>query len=250
MTALALAGLAGTILFTSFLSGIFGMAGGLILMGALLAFMPVPAAMALHGVTQTASNGWRAFLWRKHILWRPVAFYAGGGVVAVAACLAVQFAPSRGVVLLTLGLLPLLFRKIPERLQGDPRHGRDTFLCGLVCVTLMLVSGAPGPLIDTFLLRGGLDRKAIVATKGAFQVFGHAAKVVYFGGFFGAADFDDVPVYALAIALAMAGTTLGGLVLARITDTDFRRWTNRIITVVCGWYVVHGLYLLTLGSGG
>ena len=53
---------------TAFLSGIFGMAGGLILMGVLLALMPVPAAMMLHGVTQLASNGWRAFLWRDHIV--------------------------------------------------------------------------------------------------------------------------------------------------------------------------------------
>ena len=44
---------------TSFLSGIFGMAGGMILIGILLAIMPVPEAMMLHGVTQMASNGWR-----------------------------------------------------------------------------------------------------------------------------------------------------------------------------------------------
>jgi uncharacterized protein len=250
MTAIGLFGLSALILGTSFLSGIFGMAGGLILMGALLAFLPVPAAMALHGVTQTASNGWRAFLWRRHILWRPTAFYAAGGIAAILGCLAVQFVPSRAVVLLSLGLLPLLFRRIPERLQGDPRNGRDSFLCGVVCVALMLISGAPGPLLDTFLQRAGLDRKAIVATKGVFQVFGHAAKVVYFGGFLGAADFDDAPVYALAIAVAMAGTTLGGLVLARMTDTDFRRWTDRIILTVCAWYVTHGLYLLLFAPGG
>ena len=44
---------------TSFLSGLFGMAGGMILVGVLLAIMPVPTAMVLHAVTQMASNGWR-----------------------------------------------------------------------------------------------------------------------------------------------------------------------------------------------
>lgn len=52
---------------TSLLSGIFGMAGGLILVGVLLALLPVQDAMLLHGVTQAASNGWRALLWRRHI---------------------------------------------------------------------------------------------------------------------------------------------------------------------------------------
>jgi uncharacterized membrane protein YfcA len=51
---------------TSFLSGIFGLAGGLILMGALLLFVPVTSAMVLHATTQMAANGSRAVLWRKH----------------------------------------------------------------------------------------------------------------------------------------------------------------------------------------
>ena len=55
------AALGASILSTAFISGIFGMAGGMILMGILLAMMPVAAAMVLHGVTQMASNGWRAW---------------------------------------------------------------------------------------------------------------------------------------------------------------------------------------------
>jgi len=45
-----LAVLAAGVVVTSFLSGIFGMAGGMILMGLLLAMMPLPAAMVLHAV--------------------------------------------------------------------------------------------------------------------------------------------------------------------------------------------------------
>ena len=56
-----------TMIATAFLSGIFGMAGGLVLIGVLFALMPVPEAMALHAVTQMASNGWRGALWIKHV---------------------------------------------------------------------------------------------------------------------------------------------------------------------------------------
>ncbi|MFT6541704.1 MAG: putative membrane protein YfcA, partial [Maricaulis maris] len=35
---------------TAFISGVFGMAGGLILMGALALVLPVAAAMVVHGV--------------------------------------------------------------------------------------------------------------------------------------------------------------------------------------------------------
>ncbi len=67
---LVLVTLAVTALVTSFISGILGMAGGMIFMGVLLALLTVPQAMVLHGVTQLAANGWRAILWRTSIDWR------------------------------------------------------------------------------------------------------------------------------------------------------------------------------------
>ena len=63
------AGLATVMLATALLSGLFGMAGGLILAGLLLAVLPLPAAMVLHAVTQIASNPWRGLLWWRHVRW-------------------------------------------------------------------------------------------------------------------------------------------------------------------------------------
>ena len=79
---------------TSLLSGIFGMAGGLVLIGVLLTVMPVPQAMVLHAVTQMASNAWRAILWWRHILWRPVAAYASGCALALLAWSVWRYTPS------------------------------------------------------------------------------------------------------------------------------------------------------------
>ncbi len=75
MTPLMIAALGALMVATAFLSGLFGMAGGMILIGVLLMLMPLPSAMVLHAITQMASNGWRAFLWRAHIRWRPVFVY-------------------------------------------------------------------------------------------------------------------------------------------------------------------------------
>ena len=60
MTPLLIAALGLLMVATAFLSGMFGMAGGLILIGVLLALLPLPTAMVLHAITQMASNGWRA----------------------------------------------------------------------------------------------------------------------------------------------------------------------------------------------
>ncbi len=69
--------LAGSVLFTSFLSGIFGMAGGMILLGVLLAVLDVAPTMVLFGMTQAASNGWRCARWRRR---RRSAVYAVRGL--------------------------------------------------------------------------------------------------------------------------------------------------------------------------
>ena len=59
-------------LSTAFLSSIFGMLGGLILMGALITIMPVSQAMVLHGLIQLTSNGYRAWLNKTDIKWNIV----------------------------------------------------------------------------------------------------------------------------------------------------------------------------------
>src|SRR6195256_6430187 len=93
MTPLMIAALGLLMVATSFLSGLFGMAGGLILIGVLLALMPLPTAMVLHAITQMASNGWRAFLWRKHIKWRPVSIYLVGCALALAVWSIFRYVP-------------------------------------------------------------------------------------------------------------------------------------------------------------
>ena len=120
MTAIAVLGLATLMTLTAFLSGIFGMAGGLILIGVLLAILPLPSAMALHAVTQMASNGWRALLWRRYIVWRQLGFYALGCFVALALWSIIFFVPSKPIALICLGLTPFLARAMPVTLRPNP----------------------------------------------------------------------------------------------------------------------------------
>jgi hypothetical protein len=66
------------------------MAGGMILMGVLLALLPLPAAMMLHGISQLAANGWRAFMLWRQIDWRVIRGYCAGAACALALFLALR----------------------------------------------------------------------------------------------------------------------------------------------------------------
>ena len=76
---------------TAFLSSIFGMLGGLILMGLLVSILLIGAAMVLHGAIQLTSNGYRAWLNRADIVWPIVASLLVGNVLALAGLAFVSF---------------------------------------------------------------------------------------------------------------------------------------------------------------
>jgi len=248
MTPLMIAALGLLMVATSFLSGLFGMAGGLILIGVLLALMPLPAAMVLHAITQMASNGWRAFLWRRHIQWRPVSVYLTGCVLALGAWSLTRYVPDKPTALLLLGATPLLARLMPSTLKPDPESIWQGAVYGSICMGLMLMTGVSGPLMDTFFLGGKFDRRGIIATKATCQVVSHFLKLVYFGGIIDQAASLDPVLAGVAIAASMLGTSLARRILEAMTDLQFRTWAQRLITTVAGYYVLYGGWLLLARS--
>jgi uncharacterized membrane protein YfcA len=244
MTPLLISALCLAMVGTSFLSGIFGMAGGMILVGILLVLMPVPEAMMLHGVTQMASNGWRALLWWRHVRWAPVAAYILGCSLALGVWSFTRYVPSLPVALLLLGLTPFMVRLLPKSYRPNAESLPQGTFYGTICMTLILLTGVAGPLIDTFFLGGKLDRKEIVATKAFCQIFGHAAKLAYFGALIDQTASVDPIVAGLAIVSSMIGTSLAKQVLEAMTDQQYRKWANAIIVTIAGYYVIHGTYLM------
>ena len=118
-------------------------------------------------------------------------------------------------------------------------------------MTLLILTGVAGPLLDTFFLGARseaekLDRRTIMATKSMCQIFGHAAKLLYFGGLIeNAAGLDPVLV-VVAITATMIGTVLARRVLEAMSEGVYRRWATRIVTGIAAWYVAYGGYLLAM----
>jgi uncharacterized membrane protein YfcA len=224
---------------TATLSGIFGMAGGLVLMGVLALLLPVSAAFVTHGVLQLVANGWRAWLHRAHVSWAIVGWYALAAAAAAGVVAMLAFVPPKPVLFLLLGLVPGLIWLPKHWLQLDANKPAHALISGFLVTGLNLTAGVAGPLLDIFFVRTALDRHQIVATKAATQVFSHLAKILVFGGL--ALSADAMPplwVFAIAIPASMAGTALGGLVLDRMSDTDFKRWTAWIVTGIGALYLV------------
>ena len=232
---------------TATLSGVFGMAGGLVLMGALALVLPVQAAFVTHGILQLVANGWRAILHRNHVRWDIVGWYAAASLLAGLIVGFLSFAPSKPFLFLMLGLVPFLTWLPQSWIRLDAGKPPQAFLSGLAVTGLNLTAGVAGPLLDIFFVRTDLTRHAIVATKAATQVFAHLAKILVYGAPLFAGTSVGLPplwVFALAIPLSMAGTAVGGMILNKVTDVDFKRWTRWIITAIGVSYLIQAAQLL------
>ena len=175
-----------TVLGTAILSGVLGMAGGLVLMGVLVLLLPVSAAMIVHGAVQAASNGARFLFLREHVQWRIVPPYAVGATLVVAAFAAVTLVPEPGVVLMLIGAFPWLARATPHFSRLDIRRPATAFTCGAVVTVAQLLAGASGPLLDAFYLHASLDRYQVVASKALTQTLGHLVRSATTGCWSGA----------------------------------------------------------------
>ncbi len=243
MIAASTAGLIGaTILGTSFLSGIFGMAGGMVLLGVLLAVLDVAPAMVLFGVTQLGANGWRCWLWRIHVRWDIVGRCALGSVAMFGLLKLLALVPDKAAVYIGLGLTPFLVELLPERFRPHVEMRGAAAFCGALTMAVQTLAGVSGAVLDMFFQTAALDRKQIVATKAAIQSMGHLLRIVYFGAFVSASG-EGLPAlaYVGAVAIALAGTSLAAKVLERMTDGSFRRWSRTIILAVSAVYVLRGL---------
>ncbi|WP_374372950.1 TSUP family transporter [Dongia sp.] len=235
------------VLSTSFLSGIFGMLGGLILLALLLVVLPVPAAMSLHAVTQMTSNGWRAVLWHRYVLWQILPGYLAGSLVAFGILTWISFQPPTAWVYIGLGIIPFLALAIPARLAPDIRRPLAPFCLGFVVMSIHVVAGVSGALLDIFFFRTDLDRRQIVATKACSQTLGHLLKLAYFLLVANAGEIaSDVPVwiFAISIATAIAGTSLARLVIERLSNRAFQLWTRWLAALVGGICAIRGIVML------
>ena len=232
-------------LVTSFISGILGMAGGMILMGVLLAVMTLPSAMLLHGVSQLAANGWRAIMLRHEIDWRVFRGLALGSFVAVGVFAVLQLVVDKPIALIAMGLTPFVTLALPEKLHLNVERRGHSFACGLICTVLALIAGISGPLLDVFFVRSKMTRHKVIATKAASQSLGHLLKIIYFGGIVSVAGASVDPWMAgMMVVLAFVGTMLSRQVLERMSDASFRRWTRWTVMSLGAVYLATGLISL------
>ena len=247
MTAVSLALIGLTIILSSFISGVFGLAGGMVLLGVLLVYFDVTTGMMLFSITQLAANGWRTLHWRSFVLWPIFWRYALGAVIAFAVMRYVAYVPDKAVVYLLLGLTPFAVEVLPASMRPNIEWRGVPFITGILTTIIQFLAGVGGLFLDIFFQKSRLDRKTTNATKAVTQTFSHVLRGLYFGSLAGVGNLE-VSLWAPAIVLAIVGAMLAPYVLERMTDHGFRQWTRLIIFALAAVYLIRGASLLWQGA--
>jgi uncharacterized membrane protein YfcA len=247
MSLLTLALIGATIVVSSFLSGVFGLAGGMVLLGVLLVFLEVTAAMVLFSVIQFFANAWRALQWWGFVRWRIVWLYCLGGAVAFAVMRLIAFIPDKALVYLLLGIMPFLIELIPAQARPNIEWRGVPFLTGMLTTVVQFLTGVGGLFLDIFFQKSLLDRKTTLATKAVAQTVSHVLRASYFISFGSIGDEISLWNVLVAIVLAIGGTAVAPYVIERMSDHDFRQWTRAIIFIISGVYIGRAVWLVWQG---
>lgn len=211
---------------SSFITAAFGIGGGALLLAIMATLMPPAALIPVHGVVQAGSNAGRlGLLWRS-VFWPALPWFALGSVagVLIGGAVVVELPPH--IVQIGVGLFVIY-----SVLARAPRwFSRWPVLTGLVSSFLTMFFGATGLFVASFTKSHHLPRHAHVATHAALMTVQHGLKVLAFGAL-GFAFGPWLAVIAALIAVGLAGTFAGRLVLNRLSDIRFA-WALNILLVL------------------
>ena len=229
-------------LATSVISGVLSMAGGMILMGVFGFFLSVPAAMVLHGIAQTFSNGSRVWLYRRHIKWCVLGYYSMGAFAVLGLFTTLAFVPSIGLVFLLIGCFPLLALILPTSINLDMTRGPVSFFSGIIVTTAQMLAGASGPVLDIFYVKSKMSKEGILGTKAVTQTLGHVLKLIYYAIMMAIAR-DLVPAWVIpaVVAAAIIGNYCASLLVTRLSDHQFKKIGRVVISFICVIYIGKGI---------
>jgi uncharacterized membrane protein YfcA len=220
-------------LITSAISGMLGMAGGMLLLATMFCFLTHAETIPTHATVQLVSNSTRLVAFARNIAWPTVGrFVAGATPGAALGALVYYFwgtpAASEPYLKSLVGtyILIVTFLPKPKKRNGAAGH-REFLFIGFVAGAAALTVGAVGPLIAPVFARCGFAKEPLVATKAVCQAILHVVKLPVFiiagaAGKFASFDFGQLGLLIVLMSvMVIPGTLIGKRMLKSISEQRF-----------------------------
>ena len=231
LSAPAFAGFCLLSFFTSALTIVAGIGGGVTLLTVLVSFLPPAIVLPVHGVVQLGSNVGRTLLLRQHVAWPVIGWFVAGTLLGAALASQVFVTLPAGLLQTVIAVFVLWAVWGPKRGERRALPPRGYLAVGAGSGFVSLFVGGTGPLVASFLSPETLGRHRLVATHAACMTAQHGAKALAFG-FVGFAYLPWLPFLAAMIAAGLAGTAVGRKLLGKLPEEHFRRLFRGVLTLL------------------
>ncbi|WP_133572455.1 sulfite exporter TauE/SafE family protein [Maritalea mobilis] len=221
--------------FTSATTAAFGLGGGAMLIALMTSVMNPLIAIPVHGAVQLGSNGGRAIVRFKHIVWPFFLWFGIGSAVGVAVGGQIAHLLPENLFRALIGLF-LIYTAWGPKLKSVIKSPFVTAFTGFFAAAISMVVGVSGPLVMGFL-QGLKDRREMIATHAALMTAQNILKVVTFTllGFQFAAY---LPLILMMVATGFLGTLLGSKMLDGLSEPLFRKIFRLLLTLLALWLLV------------
>lgn len=225
----------------STISGIVGMAGGILLLTIMYIVGLDPLiAIPIHAMVQLFSNSTRVLVFFKHVKWVPLIIVVVVALPLPWVGLKLLVSLDKNLVKVIMGILVLYATWTPKwGVQKLPQAA--AFGCvGVLGGVLGVVAGATGPLIAPFFIRKDLVKEQVIATKAVVQSYFHILKIIYFWAVPTVAfAYQDYLYLIVPMTIAVVlGTLTGKKLLGKIPDEDMFRTIYKAVLTVVALYLV------------
>jgi len=224
------AGLCGISFVGSLIAAALGLGGGLLVLATMTLVLSPTVLIPIHGIVQIGSNGFRAVLMRREILYRIAPAFLVGTLIGSYIGGQTVFALQTWVLQLILGLFVLYATWAPGFRSSNPGPAKF-FGCGVVGGFVTMFIGGSGPLVAPFVYAACPTRQQVVATHATLMTFQHLFKVIVFG-VLGFAFGPYIPLLVGLLLFGAIGTYAGRAVLNRLPEKVFRVGLRFILTLL------------------
>lgn len=220
--------------FTSILSGMLGMGGGILLLTIMMSYYPPTVLIPIHGVIQWVSNASRIAINLEHVVMSIFIPAFLGSVLGGAIASQVVWSVPESLFRWIIGVFILLITWVPFKgvlAKIRVHRTRKFFSLGAIVTFISLFVGATGPLLAPFFLQEDINRKQIVATKASVQFNVHTMKILVF--FFSGFLFSQYISIIISMSVAaFLGTYVGKKLLGFVNEKAFRVIFKTLITLL------------------
>jgi uncharacterized membrane protein YfcA len=224
--------------FTSLVTAVMGVGGGVMLMVFMLMFYPPLTVIPVHGVVQLGSNTSRAFFLRRYVHWPFLVPFAIG--VCIGSLCGAQFVLNipQDILKIVVGVLALVFTWMPKFKRDFKMPFKIPFL-GWLSSFLGMFGAGGGMIFGVAMARMNLSRQQTIATHAICMTVLHLTKVFIFGVF----GFAFSQYWALMTGMLISGfigSWVGTNILHRINNDIFYYLLKGMISLLCLKLIIWG----------